>query len=251
VFQKFASFVLWIAVWMSAALCRADDWTFVVAPYGLLPSITGDAAVGRIDNAEVELDPGDVLESLEFGAMLEVEARHSSGYGVVLNYAFMNLGDNATGPRGFTEFDADIFQGLLEGFGTYRFNLEGGSLDAYAGARWWDINIDVEATTSLGSRSLSRDKDWVDPVVGLRWLPRVNESWRLLLQGDVGGFDVASHFTWGVQGGAVWDGGESWSVVLLYKLLSVDYEAGDENTPSYFAYDIITQGPLLGVVFRF
>lgn len=250
-FHKVVCALLSGSLFISASLSRADDWAFVVAPYGLLPSITGDAAVGRIDDAEVELDPGDVLKSLEFGAMLEVEARHSSGYGVLLNYAFMNLGDNATGPLGFTDFDADIFQGLLEGFGTYRFNLEKSTLDAYAGVRWWDINIDVEATTKLGSRSLSRDKDWVDPVIGLRWLPRLNESWRLLLQGDVGGFDIASHFTWGVQAGALWDGGESWSLVLLYKLLSVDYETGDKNTSSYFAYDTVTQGPLLGVVFRF
>ena len=96
----------------------AQDWSYVVAPYGLLPSISGDASVGRIDNAEVNLDAGDVLESLEFGAMLQVEARHKSGYGASLNYAFMNLGQNAEGPLVFTDFDADIFQGLLEGYGT-------------------------------------------------------------------------------------------------------------------------------------
>jgi len=251
VFQNFVSFLLGGLVLAAGTVCRADDWEFAVAPYGLLPSITGDASVGRIDNAEVSLDPGDVLESLEFGAMMQVEARHSSGYGVSLNYAFMNLGTNATGPLGFTDFGADIFQGTLEGFGTYRFTFEQSTLDAYAGVRWWDINIDVDATTPFGARSLSRDKDWVDPVVGVRWLPRLSESWRLLLQGDVGGFDIGSHFTWGVQGGAVWDAGTSWSVVLLYKLLSVDYEAGDKSTASYFAYDTITQGPLVGVVFRF
>lgn len=245
------AFALFSSALCLVSLAHADEWEYVVAPYGLLPSITGDAAVGRIDEADVDLDPGDVFDSLEFGAMIEAEARHSSGYGVTINYAFMNLGQNATGPLGFTDFDADIFQGILEGFGTYRFNLENGSLDAYAGVRWWDINLDVDATTPVGSRSLSRDKDWVDPVVGLRWLPKINNSWRLLLQGDVGGFDLASHFTWGVQGGAVWDFGEKWSMVLLYKLLSVDYETGDRGTPSYFAYDTTTQGPLLGLVFRF
>ncbi|MFM1848038.1 MAG: hypothetical protein RL417_1512 [Pseudomonadota bacterium] len=229
----------------------AQDWSYVVAPYGLLPSISGDAAVGRIDDAEVELDAGDVLESLEFGAMLQVEARHKSGYGGSLNYAFMNLGQNAEGPLGFTDFDADIFQGLLEGYGTYRFELEGGTLDAYAGVRWWDIGIDVDGTTPRGSRSLDRDEDWVDPVVGLRWLPRIADKWRLFLQGDVGGFDIASHFTWHAQAGAMWDCGESWSLLLLYKIMSVDYETGTKNTPSYFSYDTITQGPLIGAVFRF
>ena len=251
VLQRIVSALVGTFVCLSGTFALADEWEYLLAPYGLLPSITGDAAVGRIDNAEVELDPGDVLESLEFGAMLQGEARHSSGYGLSLNYAFMNLGQNATGPLGFTDFDAEIFQGILEGFGTYRFNFANSTLDAYAGVRWWDINIDVDATTAIGSRSLSRDKDWVDPVLGVRWLPRVSDSWRLMLQGDLGGFDIGSHFTWGVQGGAVWDVGQSWSLVLLYKLLSVDYETGDRNTPDYFAYDTITQGPLVGVVFRF
>lgn len=60
-FQKFGSIPLSGALFLSLvsnSLCRADHWMFVVPPYGLLPSITGDAAVWRIDKAEVELDPG-------------------------------------------------------------------------------------------------------------------------------------------------------------------------------------------------
>jgi hypothetical protein len=229
----------------------ADDWNFVVAPYLFVPSITGDASLGRIDNAEVDVSGSDILNSLELGAMLQLEARHSSGYGAMVNYAFMDLGQDFSGPLGYTEVDTDIFQGVLEGFGTYRVEYQGGSVDIYAGVRWWDIGIDLDAKTHLGSRSYSRDEGWVDPVIGTRWLPRVSEQFRLMLQGDVGGFSAASKFSWCAQAGLLWDATPSTSVALLYKALGVDYERGVSGTSSHFQYDTITQGPLLGLVLRF
>ncbi len=229
----------------------ADDWDYVIAPYGLLPNISGNASLGRIDDAEVDVDAGDVLESLEMGAMLQLEARHTeSNFGVIVNYAFMDLGHDAAGPLGFTELDADIFQGILEGFYSYRMHFDTSTLDLYAGARWWDINLDVNATTPLGSRIFSRDKDWVDPVVGARWAPSISQSWRLLMQGDVGGLGAASSFSWSAQVGVLWDASETISVALLYKAISVDYQDGIRGTKSFFEYDTITQGPLVGLIFR-
>jgi hypothetical protein len=183
--------------------------------------------------------------------MIQLEARHSSGYGVILNYAFMNLTKDLSGPRDYTNIDTELFQGILEGFVTRRFDYDKGTVDLYGGVRWWDIKLDIDANTPLGSRSYGRDEGWVDPVLGVRWAPRVSESWRLLLQGDIGGFSAASDFTWCAQAGILWDVSSSTSVALLYKALGVDYQTGARGTRSFFEYDTITQGPLLGLVFRF
>jgi hypothetical protein len=230
---------------------RADDWNFVVAPYLLVPSISGDASLGRINDADVDISGSDILRSLDLGGMLQVEARHSSGWGAMLNYAFMDLSHDLSGPRGFTKVDTDIFQGILEGFASYRFEYQGGAVDLYGGARWWDIGLDVKATTPLGRASFSRDEDWVDPVIGARWIPRISESFRLLIQGDVGGFGAASDFSWCAQAGVLWDVSKTTSFALLYKALGVNYQTGSRGTPSFFEYDTITQGPLLGAIFRF
>jgi len=229
----------------------AESWEFVLAPYGLLPNISGDASLGRIDDVDVDLSTGDILDSLELGFMIQAEAHHSSGFGLVVNYAFMRLGSEAEGPAGFTNLDADIFQSALEGFGTYRFELSNSTLDLYAGARWWDIDVEVDVDTPVGSRSFDRDEGWVDPVLGSRWIPQITDSWRAIIQGDVGGFDAASTFSWAAQVGALWDASESISVVFMYRLLSVDYSTGTRGTRSFFEYDTITQGPLLGLAFRF
>ena len=149
------------------------------------------------------------------------------------------------------EFGSNLFKGTLECYGTYRTKFESRVLDAYAGVRWWDMDIDVDVSTPLGSRSFSRYEDWVDPVIGVRWIPSVAEEWRLILQGDIGGFGVSSDFSWNVQAGALWDVSQLYSVVLMYRALAVDYNTGTRGTKDYFAYDTITHGPLLGVAFRF
>ena len=253
IYKIFFAHLLISVTLLGAAI--AEPWKFVVAPYGLLPNISGDASLGRIDDVDVELSPGDVLDSLELGFMLQAEAHHKSGFGVLANYAFMKLGQDASGPAQLTNLSADIFQGALEGFGTYRFKLSNSTLDLYAGVRWWDINIDVAADTALGSRDYgrgqySRDEDWVDPVTGLRWIPNISDSWRGIIQGDIGGFGAASDLSWAAQLGAMWDASEVCSFVVMYRVLSVDYSTGERGTRSFFEYDTITQGPLLGVVFR-
>ncbi len=244
-------FLATIITLIASVIARADDWNFVVAPYLLVPSISGDASLGRIDNAEVDISGSDILKSLDLGGMLQVEARHSSGWGVMLNYAFMDLSHDLSGPLGFTKVDTDIFQGVLEGFASYRFGYQGGTVDLYGGARWWDIGLDLKATTPLGRANYSRDEDWVDPVIGARWIPRISETLRLLIQGDVGGFGAASDFTWCAQAGVLWDVSAGTSLAVLYKALGVNYQSGGRGTPSFFEYDTVTQGPLLGVIFRF
>jgi hypothetical protein len=86
--------------------------------------------------------------------------------------------------------------------------------------------------------------------MGLRWAANIADSWRLLLQGDIGGFGAASDFSWNTQVGFLWDASESFSLALLYKAISVDYQSGVRGTKDFFEYDTITQGPLIGLVFR-
>ena len=235
---------------VAAAGKLSDDWDFVIAPYALAPWISGDVTLGRA-GAPVEVDPGDVLGALQFAGMIHGEARHRSGFGLSFDYAFMSLGEDASSNLG--SIDVDIFQGVLESYATYRFDHGENIFDAYAGMRYWNIDIDVKLSVGPVSTKLSRGDDWIDPVIGLRWQRRVAPKWRLLAQGDIGGFgiDGASDFTWSVMGGVAYDGWENVSIFAVYKALSVDYESGTPGTRSHFKYDTITQGPAIGVGFRF
>jgi len=106
-----------------------------------------------------------------------------------------------------------------------------------------EVKVDVQ-------KVLENSSDWVDNVVGLCWMPQISENWHVILKGDIGGFGVASDFTWNLQGGFAWDATDYLTLVFQYRALSVDYNSGDVGTTERFAYNTITHGPLFGLAFR-
>lgn len=243
---KLLSLIL-VPVFFASFASAEDDWSFIIAPYALLPSITGDTSIGVVEDAELDVGPKDILNNLELGAMIQLEALHKSGYGVSLAYNFMDLGGDATLPGSATKLSADIYQGILEAYGIYRMPTSSGPVDVYGGIRWWDMDVDFAVN---GVTTSENEADWVDPVVGVRWMPQLAENWSLILKGDVGGFGVSSDFTWNLQGGVAWDVLEWLTLFAQYRALSVDYNTGAVGTEDRFKYDTITHGPMFGVAFK-
>ena len=243
-----AIFVFLVLFFISPGLgVAADNWDFIIAPYLLVTSIDGDASVGRVEGADIDVGPKDIIENLELGAMIQVEAHHKSGYGLSMAYNFMDLSGGASAP-GRGSLDADIHQGIFEGYGIYRVSTDKGPLDFYGGIRWWDIDVELKVN---GLKVVENTADWVDPVVGLRWMPQISDSWHVILKGDIGGFGISSDFTWNLQGGLMWDATDYLSLVFQYRALSVDYSTGNVGDLDRFTYDTITHGPLFGLAFQF
>lgn len=232
---------------LSGLSMAADKWEFIIAPYALVPSINGDTSVGRVEGADIDVGADDIINNLELGGMIQLEAHHQSGYGVSLAYNFMDLSGGATAPGGQGNLKADLYQGILEGYGIYRIDSARGPLEFYGGIRWWDMDIELKAN---GIKVVENSPDWVDPVVGVRWIPQISENWHVIVKGDIGGFGIASDFTWNLQAGFSWDATDYLSLVFQYRALSVDYSTGNVGTPNRFAYDTITHGPLFGLAFR-
>ncbi len=225
----------------------AGNWEFIIAPYALIPSIDGETSVGRLEGADVEVGPKDIINNLELGGMIQLEAHHTSGFGVSLAYNFMDLAGDAPLPNNLPDLEIDIYQGIFEGYGIYRMQTDRGPLDVYGGVRWWDMKVDLEIH---GTKLVSKDPDWVDPVIGVRWMPALSENWNLIVKGDIGGFSVSSDFTWNLQGGVEWRATDYLSLVFQYRAVSVDYSEGAVGTTDRFAYDTITHGPLFGLAFK-
>lgn len=66
---------------------------------------------------------------------------------------------------------------------------------------------------------------------------------------EIGGFGAGSTFTWQLFPTIGINVSKRASIELGYRWLDLDYSAG-ENT-SRFKYDVLTQGPVMGVAFRF
>lgn len=230
----------------------ADDWDYELKPYLLFSSIDGDASVGRVTGADVAVDFDTILENLELGGMVHFEALRSDGLIIGLDYGFMDLGADIPGPiTGF--LDAGLRQGILEGFLGKRFERGNGTLDYIGGLRWWDFDIELSLNDSIlpGTPAVDIEEDWVDLFFGARWTSPISQRWSYLLYGDIGGLGLESDFTSKLQAGLIYDLNESFNLNLDYIALWVDYDTGTPGTPSRFAYDTVTHGPVLGFTWKF
>jgi opacity protein-like surface antigen len=230
----------------------AEGWTFELEPYIMATSISGDASIGRVTGVEVDVDMSDILEKLEMAAMLHFEAHSSGGWGVALDYGFMDLGADISGPLGGV-VDADVRQGVLEALVIRRTEKGGGQLDIMGGFRWWDNDIDVRIDPAIWPGTVDFDvkEDWFDLVVGARFTKPISERWKMQLRGDVGGLGLEADFTSTLSAGFRFAMTQSIELDLQYKATWVDYESGSRGDPGYFEYDTVTHGPIIGVNFKF
>ena len=247
--KKVYLFLSCVLGWQGAAIADGD-WSWSVEPYLMATNIDGDASIGRVTGVDVAVDTSDILETLELGGMIHADALHRSGYGLMLDYAFMRLSDDLSGPLGGVS-NATVRQAILEAFVFRRHQHGDDYYDLYGGIRWWDNDLDVDVNTVVlpGSPTANVDEDWVDPVFGGRYFRPVNEAWTLQFQGDVGGFSLGSDFTYSLAVGAIYRLSDSLRLDIKYKGLWVDYDDGTRGTPGYFEYDTVTHGPILGLVF--
>jgi opacity protein-like surface antigen len=240
-----------VALFLAPQLATAD-WAFELEPYLLASSIEGDTSMGRVTGLEVDVDMSDILEVLDIGAMVHFEAHNSNGWGVALDYGFMDLGADISGPRGGV-VDAGLRQGVLEALLVRRIASGDGHIDYLAGVRWWDNDIDVEIDPAVlpGSVAAEIDEDWIDLVIGIRWVNPLNEKWDFTVRADIGGFGLEADFTSSVAAGVHWKMSESMVLDLQYKATWVDYESGSSGQSDSFSYDTVTHGPVVGLIFNF
>jgi hypothetical protein len=91
----------------------------------------------------------------------------------------------------------------------------------------------------------SVDKNWADPIVGVRTQWPLGDHFFLAAQGDVGGFGVSSDMAWRAQATVGCQFNESVSAELGYRYLHTDYSDGA------FTYDMTQSGIFTGLNFRF
>ncbi|EED36007.1 conserved hypothetical protein [Luminiphilus syltensis NOR5-1B] len=241
--------LLTIALPVSVA-AEDKDWEFMIEPYVLATSIEGDAGLGRVADVPVDVDFSTILDSLDIGAMVHLEAIRDQKWGVIVDFGFMDLSGGTTVARNGV-LEADVYQGVLETFVFRRIQSGSQYFDLYGGLRWWnnDIGVNLELGP-LQPRRVKIKEDWVDPVVGGRWHHPINEKWKLVLRGDIGGFGIESDWT-AAAGVSLWRQFESLSMEFAYRGTWVDYESGIRGEVGSFAYDTLTHGPMVGLAWTF
>lgn len=245
------------AIALSAALpapaAAEDGWEFNVMPYVWASGIDGSLShAGLPRDFEVEAKFKDILENLDFGAMMAFEG-HKGRVGFLLDGMYIKLSRDATVPQiGLpVELGSTTFTGMAAG--QYRIVDDSiGSLDLLAGIRYWSVKSRFSYEVPVGTPlppplppaySASESANWVDGMVGAKMVVHVLPRVTLNAHGMVGtgGSRLTSDALLAVGFGL----GQSTSVLLGYRHIKADYSKGNFN------FDASLQGPALGLGFRF
>ena len=230
-------------------------WGVTVAPfYGWIPGMKGSVAVFGQPPANIDITPIDILKNLD--EFLDV-----------LEGLYMGAGQVRRGDLGFAwdivyldifsanEIGGDFASGNLEvGFtlsmatllGTYRVHESPTAyVDALAGARLSDIDLNVGITLGPGGGSASDGDAWVDPMIGLKGRKYLSERYYLDGWAMIGGFGAASDLVWDVNGVLGYEVKDWLSAYAGFRATGMDYQNGA------FVWDVTMYGPVVGFELRF
>jgi len=237
-----STLALVLAPHASASAPQDGSWKNYLTLYGFGAGLDGDVTVRGIDG-DLNASFSDILEDLEFGAMLAYRGETEDWY-VSFDAVYMGLGADRT--RGGVRADADFDELVLEADVGMRVSPR---FEAFVGARLWSLDAELEVTGPGPGQSAQSDESWVDPLVGARYIQPLGDAWAFVLRGDVGGFGVGSDFSWQAIGHVDWRLSESFTLNVGYRYIEVDYEDGSGSDE--FRYDVATSGPAVGLTFQF
>jgi len=243
-------FALLVPVYAGADPGGGDQWRFQLAPYAWLAGQNGEVAtLPGLPPVDIDVDFWDDILGNINGALFLVGEARKGRYGAFLDAAWVDIEfENDTPGPVFSSVSSRTKSWLVSAAGVYGIiEKPQAFLDLIAGVRYWS----VESILSLGAgakpaRSVSNKKDWVDPLIGLKGRSFIKAS-DFFVSGNVsiGGFGAGSDFMWDVNANLGYQWTETFSTVLGYRYMDVDYAKDD------FVYDIAQSGPVLGLSWRF
>jgi hypothetical protein len=225
----------------SAAQPTSNEWEFTVMPYLMGAAISGTQTI-RGREADVDLSASDIFSNLEFGAMGAFAARKGD-WGFGSDAIWMALGaPAAVGP---VSAEVDFDQGAFAFYGLRRLSP---AADVTFGLRVNYLRGKLAVASPI-ALTVDQSQTWVDPIVGLNLRSPHDRRVFVRVYSEIGGFGLGSTFAWQIFPTVGVNLGRRSSIDFGYRWLDIDYETGEGN--EQFAYDTLTQGPVIGFTFRF
>lgn len=214
-----------------------SGWQFGASIYGWFPDISGQTT----DGSGFQVDIEQILENLEFTMMGTFEVRKGH-WGVLTDLIYMDVGGSQSDSG--VEVDLDMESWIWNLAGSYRvFDRPGFVMDALAGARYLDVEQDLEWTGPGPGGSTTVGLTNVDGIIGIRGRLALGAKKALYVpyELDVGAGD--SDLTWqGVTGLGYSFGWWELSAVWRYLYYDLSSDMGID--------DLNFSGPAVGVAFR-
>jgi hypothetical protein len=213
------------------------DWKWDGSLYFLGAAMTGDVTVHGV-TADLNVGFDQILDNLQFGAMGKLRVSNRR-WAVATDVIYMGLGAAKNG------VSVDFDQWCVEP--TVGYHL-GEGFELLAGVRYNSLSGELRLAPNLPNavRVASGTQDWFDPIVGFNYDAPVVEGWNFHLRADIGG---SSGLTWQVYPALNWHFSDTGSLQMGYRWVDNDYSTGSGT--SLFRYNVMTEGPQLGVNIRF
>ena len=229
-----------------------DSWQFGIGIYGWAAGIGGDTTSGEDISSDSDASVDDILDTINFVFMGEFEARKSKWL-FMTDIVYLDLGNDKnrtlSTAGGSIDVNTDIqikSRVVAPAIGYYVVDTDKVQFNAFAGARYLNLEVNIEENINAPSRPLyaevSGSSDIWDGIVGFKAHYAFNENWHMPLYFDLGTGD--SEFTWQAAAGIAYRF-EICSVSLMYRYLSWDFD------DSIVLDDLTISGPMLGVKFVF
>jgi len=228
--------------------------TFTVTPFYLwIPGLQGTVGVlgfsANVDATPVDLlnNIGEVLDVVDdiYLGMGEVRYGRFGAFYDVMNFEVSSL----------DEIDIAFVNGALDvAFqqttttlaGSYRLvQTDDAHFDVLAGARIWDIDVNVGLDLNIIALSARDGDKWVDPLIGGKGRIDLTENLYLSGWAMIGGFGVGSDFMWDVWGTAGYEISGWLDAYAGFRAMGTRYESGS------FEWDIVQYGPTIGAALKF
>jgi hypothetical protein len=221
-----------------------DEWEFVLELYGWLPDIETTTASG--DTLELDLET--ILENLDLIVFTAFGARKNR-WQFMTDVIYMDLSDDPDidlNPL-LQVSDLGMKAWVINPYVSYEiFGNRKGSFQILAGARYLDLEVDLELTTrpplppGVNSESVSADV-W-DGIVGVRGFYMLTEQWFVPYRLDIGTGD--SDFTWHALAGIGYKF-DTFKLIAGYRHMAWEFE--DDSVLD----DLQVSGLIVGAIFTF
>jgi len=262
-----------------AALAHADTdaspavssgkWSFIIAPYAWLAGTGGTITTNGVDQ-DFDLSFEDIFDMTTRGFQINTQARYGRLFFVFDGtWATLGHGEDLLGGR----IDFTVEQTIAEVHAGYRllgpefsasgsetadFTRWGVELDAYLGVRYWrtdiSLNVDLPGVPPFippVQVAGSGTDEWYEPLIGARLRFGLTPKVGMSIFGNVGGFGIgdAADLTWTATMSFDWQFGQRWGAAFGWRTQSVEEMSGsgaDRN-----GSEILTTGPIVGLIYRF
>lgn len=205
-----------------------------VMPYLIIPGMSGDVTV-KGQTQSINASAGDIFSHLQFGFMARTGISYERFFAGT-DTVYMGLGgaNNAIN-AGFDQWAAELLGG-------YRVNPR---IAVLAGVRYNSLSANLKFKGPLYT-NIRGSQVWWDPFFGgvanFPLSKKLNASARF----DVGGLGAGSRIAVNAEPFLNFVISKRLTGTVGWKFLYQDYV----NTGQQFEYDILTQGPVLGITMR-